>query len=243
MDIEYLGSDWHGWQSQPGLDTVQGAIESALKTVLREHVSIIGAGRTDTGVNASGQVAHFTTQADIDPFRLLASINGITPSSIAVSSIRQVDDGFHARFDARSRMYRYRIGTTPFALESAYRWWVRPAPDINRMNEAANYLIGRHDFTSFCRAQSETENKVCDVSEATWTTVLGTSDHADFITCADRFLHGMVRAIVGTLIEVGHGKREPSEIPALLEKMDRTAAGFAAPALGLTLELVSYDEN
>lgn len=243
MDIEYLGSDWHGWQIQPGLDTVQGAIETALETALRQPVSITGAGRTDTGVHASGQVAHFSTEAEVDAFRLLASVNGITPSSIAVSSIRAVADDFHARFDARSRQYRYRIGTTPFAIESMVRWWVRPAPEIDRMNEAASYLLGRHNFTSFCRTQTETENKVCHVTEARWTTVPGTRDHADFVIRADRFLHGMVRAIVGTLIEVGQGKREPEEIATLLKQMDRSAAGFAAPAMGLTLEKVAYDDD
>ena len=241
LDIEYLGTDWYGWQIQPAHPTVQGAVETALETALRTPVSIVGSGRTDTGVHASGQVAHLVLDTPADPFRLLASVNGLLPSSIAVTSIREVRPGFHARYDAFSRQYRYRIGLRPLAIDHAIRWLVRPAPDLDRMNEAAHFLLGQHDFSSFCRTQSETENRVCTVDLAQWEPKA--EGHADFVIRADRFLHGMVRAIVGTLVEVGHGKRTPEELPGVIAARDRTVAGFAAPPGGLMLEQVRYPDD
>lgn len=241
LDIEYLGTDWFGWQIQPDHPTVQGAIETALETVLRRRITIVGSGRTDTGVHASGQVAHMSLEEAIDPFRLRASVNGLLPSSIAVPNIRQVRDDFHARYDARSRQYRYRIGARPFAIDHPIRWHVKPAPDLNMMNEAAQLLLGTHDFSSFCRTQSETENRVCTVDTASWS--FTPAGHADFVIRADRFLHGMVRAIVGTLVEVGHGKRLPGNISEILSARDRTVAGFAAPPGGLMLEKVEYPDD
>ncbi|MDA0874562.1 MAG: tRNA pseudouridine(38-40) synthase TruA [Bacteroidetes bacterium] len=241
LDIEYLGTDWYGWQIQPDHPTVQGAVETALETALRVPVSITGSGRTDTGVHASGQVAHLILEKPADPFRLLASVNGLLPASIAVTSIREVRPDFHARYDARSRQYRYRIGLRPLAIENTIRWYLRPAPDLQRMNLAAGHLLGQHDFSSFCRTQSETENRVCRVDTARWDPT--PEGHADFVIRADRFLHGMVRAIVGTLVEVGQGKRDPNELPSLLAARDRTVTGFAAPPGGLMLEQVRYPDD
>lgn len=241
LDIEYLGTDWYGWQIQPAHPTVQGAIETALETALRTPVSIVGSGRTDTGVHASGQVAHLVLEKPTDTYRLLASVNGLLPRSIAVTSIREVRPDFHARYDARSRQYRYRIGLRPLAIDHAIRWLVKPAPDLGRMNAAARFLLGEHDFSSFCRTQSETENRICCVDTAMWHPT--PEGHADFVIRADRFLHGMVRAIVGTLVEVGHGKREPDDLPGVLAAVDRTVAGFAAPPGGLMLERVRYPDD
>ncbi len=243
LDIEYIGTDWHGWQIQPEDPTVQGAIQDALKTALRFPISITGSGRTDTGVHAAGQVAHFSVDAEIDTFKLLSSLNGLLPDSIAVRALQPVRNDFHARYDARSRQYRYRIGTLPFAFENAIRLHIRPAPELDRMNAAAAHLLGRHDFSSFCRTQSETENRVCTIDYARWEAVEGKEGHSDFVIRADRFLHGMVRAIVGTLIEVGQGKREPEDVVEILRAKDRTRAGFAAPPHGLTLEAVSYPDD
>ena len=241
LDIEYLGTDWNGWQIQPDHPTIQGAVETALETALRRPVSIVGSGRTDTGVHASGQVAHLNLESPADTYRLLASINGLLPGSIAVTSIREVRADFHARYDARHRQYRYRIGLRPLAIDQAIRWHVRPAPDLERMNQAAALLHGEHDFSSFCRTQSETENRVCSVDRAQWEAT--PEGHADFVIRANRFLHGMVRAIVGTLVEVGMGKREPADMPDLLAARDRTVTGFAAPPGGLMLERVWYPDD
>ncbi len=240
LDIEYDGTEWHGWQIQPNLPTVQGAIESALQTALRFNVSIVGSGRTDAGVHASGQVAHFHTDLPIDSHRLMASLNGLTPNSIAIRSIAEVQDGFHARFDALSRTYRYRLSTLPVALDAPIRWYVRPEPDFERMNLAANHLIGTHNFSAFCKVISDTENKVCTISEASWRACPDKTGSFDFVIRADRYLHGMVRAIVGTLIEIGQGKRDMDSVPQLIASQDRTQAGFAAPPHGLSLEKVVY---
>lgn len=243
LDIEYLGTDWHGWQIQPSHPTIQGALETALQTALRQPVSITGSGRTDTGVHACGQVAHFQFDQPIDNQRLLASLRGLLPRSIAVRSILRVADGFHARFDARSRQYRYRLGSLPFAIDEAIRWYMRPAPDVDRMNEGAGFLIGKQDFSSFCRTQSETENRICTVETAYWHAVPDKAGALDFVIRADRFLHGMVRAIVGTLVDVGHGKRSPESISTILAATNRVEAGFAAPPHGLMLEQVSYPSD
>jgi len=243
LNIEYMGRDWHGWQIQPDHPTVQGAIEEALATALRQRVNVVGSGRTDTGVHASGQVAHMTFEGEIDLYRVLGSLRGLLPSSIAVRSIEPVRDDFHARFDARSRQYRYRLGSIPFAIDEAIRWFLRPAPDLDRMNEAARLLMGTHDFNSFCRTQSETENRVCTIERAEWVPVADATGKMDFVIRADRFLHGMVRAIVGTLVEIGQNKQEPQEIASILAARDRTVAGPAAPAHGLMLERVLYPDD
>ena len=243
LDIEYDGTDWHGWQIQPDDQTVQGAIETAMQTALRQAVSITGSGRTDSGVHASGQVAHFKTSEPLDAHRLLASLNGLLPDSIAIRDVVCVQDGFHARFDAVSRQYRYRIATRPIALGAPYRWFLRPAPDWKLMNEAACLLKGTKNFSSFCRTASETENRVCTISEAIWNASPERDGDLDFVIRADRFLHGMVRSIVGSLVDIGNGKAGVESMLDVIAAEDRTAAGFAAPARGLTLEKVEYGES
>lgn len=240
LDIEYDGTDWHGWQSQPDDRTIQDAIESALTTSLRFPVSIVGSGRTDSGVHARGQVAHFTPEKNIDEARLLASVNGILPDTIAVRNLVLVKESFHARYDARKRRYRYRICCTPMAIGRQYHWFVSPTPDIAAMNQAADALIGEHNYSAFCLSNSETKNRVCTIFEARWHDDTA-QDTWYFEVIGNRFLHGMVRSIVGTLVEIGHGNRDVGSIPALLKSEDRRNAGFSAPALGLTLEEVVYD--
>jgi len=238
--IEYDGTDWAGWQVQPDEPTVQAAIESALTTYLRvPSVSVTGSGRTDAGVHALGQVAHLETDNPVDPFRLKGALNGLLPSSISIRDAQPVADGFHARFDAVWRQYRYLLSTEPVSLDHHRTWFVRPAPDIDAMNEAASTLLGTHDFNSFCRTQSATVNRVCTVTRAHWTA--GDRDGSwHFSIRADRFLHGMVRAIVGTLVETGQGRRDVADMTPLLEARDRRLAGAAAPARGLHLEAVGY---
>lgn len=240
LDIEYEGTDFYGWQIQPDRPTIQGAIETALSTALRHEVGIIGAGRTDTGVHALGQVAHFFSEKTLDPYRLTAQVNGILPGSIAVPSIRQVDDDFHARFSACWRLYNYRIATRFCAMERRTRCHVRPVPDRDLMNRAAQHLVGRHDFTSFCKAADETNNRVCTVSEAAWLRDQRDGD-ATFVIRADRFLRGMVRTIVGTLMQIGQGMRPEEDILQVLNARDRQVAGYAAPPRGLTLVAVGYE--
>ncbi|MEX0747155.1 MAG: tRNA pseudouridine(38-40) synthase TruA [Rhodothermales bacterium] len=240
MQIEYDGTDFCGWQIQPGEPTIQHALEQALATVIGKPIDIVGSGRTDSGVHARGQVAHFSTEEVIDEFKVLASLNGLVPCSIAVRSLHETSQDFHARYDARLRRYHYYICTGFRALERHVRWHVRPIPDFERMNRAALDLLGEHDFSTFCRTQSETENRICRVQTAHWTPESQDGDWR-FEIAADRFHHGMVRAIVGTLIEIGHGKRPLDALPRIMHARDRREAGPAAPALGLILEEVMYE--
>lgn len=239
--IEYDGSSFHGWQIQPNQPTVQEALESALSTILRTDISVVGSGRTDTGVHARGQIAHFTTEGDADEAKLLRSLNGILPDAIAVLAVEQAPEDFHARYDARRRLYLYFVSSAPRALDRHRRWKLWPTPDFNCMNQAANELLGTHDFDSFCITQSETKNRVCTVERAIWLED-GRRNDWRFEIAADRFLHGMVRAIVGTLVEIGHGKRPVDDMTRIIAAQDRRCAGQAAPSHGLALERVEYPE-
>lgn len=241
MTIEYDGRAFCGWQVQPNQPTVQQALEEAASTALRMPVDIVGSGRTDAGVHARGQVAHFDVDEEIDTYNLLASLNGILPGSVAVRCLEQAPDGFHARYDARRRRYHYYVTTGFRALDRHTRWRIRGETDFDRMNRAARDLIGEQNFSTFCRTQSETENRVCRVHVAEW---VRESDDGDwrFEITADRFLYGMVRAVVGTLLETGQGKRPVDDIPRIIRLEDRREAGPAAPAYGLVLEQVCYED-
>lgn len=240
MTVEYDGRDFSGWQIQPNQPTVQQALEEAASTVLRVPVSIVGSGRTDAGVHARGQVAHFEIDHDVDTHSILASLNGILPRSVAVRSLDRAPDEFHARYDARLRRYHYYVTSGFRALDRHTRWRIRADTDFERMNQAAANLVGEHNFSTFCRTQSETENRVCRVDTACWVMESGDGDWRFEIT-ADRFLYGMVRAVVGTLLEIGQNKRPVDDLPRILEKKDRREAGPAAPAFGLILEHVGYE--
>lgn len=242
LTLEYEGTDWYGWQIQPDRPTVQQAIQDALKTVLRlDDVLVVGSGRTDAGVHATGQIAHVALGIGntTDVFRLKGALNGVLPPTIAVRDIAPAPDDFHARYCAVSRRYEYALTSEPVALLRRHVWHLRPAPDVDLMTQAAQDLVGTHDFSSFCRTQAETPSRVCTISDAVfraqarpglWT----------FCIEADRFLHGMVRSIVGTLVDIGHGRRPPGAIPDILAQRDRRAASRSAPARGLTLVDVRY---
>ena len=241
MLIEYDGTGYHGWQIQPNCETIQETIEDALHTVLRIRIGIVGSGRTDAGVHARGQVAHFDLPEAVDLFKLRRSLNGVLPMQISILKLEKTQDEFHARYDARMRRYFYHISTEKRPLSVKSRYIVRFIPDFDVMNQAARQLLGTYDCSTFCRVQSETINRVCTIQEAQWEKETYAGDWV-FKISADRFLHGMVRAIVGTLLEVGGGKRTVAGIAALLDSRDRTKAGPAAPPHGLVLETVAYQE-
>ena len=242
MTVEYDGREFCGWQVQPNQPTVQQALENAASTALRVPVGIVGSGRTDAGVHARGQVAHFEVDSDVDTHSLLASLNGILPRSVAVRSIERAPDGFHARYDARLRRYHYYVTSGFRALDRHVRWRIRAETDFDRMNRAAAVLLGEHNFSAFCRTQSETENRICRVDTAHWIRESPDGDWRFEIT-ADRFLYGMVRALVGTLLEIGQGKRPVDDLPRIMKLEDRREAGPAAPPYGLVLEHVCYQDR
>ena len=241
MLVEYDGTDFHGWQIQPNTPTIQESIEQALTVALRRPIGIMGSGRTDAGVHARGQVAHFDCDTPLDPFRLKGSLNGILPHTISILDITPTHDDFHARYDAKRRQYRYYISTNKRPLSRIHRCLIKPAPDFGVMNTATRVLLGERDFSTFCRTKSETINRVCNIQEAIW---LKEEEPGNwyFQIAANRFLHGMVRAIVGTLFEIGHGKRSIEELEQSIAACDRTTAGPAAPACGLVLHQVCYDD-
>ena len=235
--IEYDGSAYNGWQIQNGQLTVQGEIEHALKQIFSDHIGIIGAGRTDTGVHARGQVAHFDFEYQKDPEKLLRSLNGILKTDIRIKDISLVNSNFHARYSAKLREYHYCITPRPTALLRDYSWYLTYNLDLKRMNRAAKGITGRKDFTSFCRTKSEVNNHFCHIKKAQW---LKKNDLLIFIIRADRFLHGMVRALVGTFVDVGRSKLNVADINGILRDKNRSLASQSAPARGLILEKIYY---
>ncbi len=235
--IEYDGTRYAGWQRQENALTVQAEVERALATILREPITVHGAGRTDAGVHARGQVASFTTTSDRDPFALVGGLNGLLPNDIVVHSAEDVPESFHARFSATGRRYTYTITTAPSALLRHCSWYLRYKMDPLILDEAAAMLQGEHDFESFCRVHADVEHHRCTVDDARWRregTLLV------FDIRADRFVHGMVRALVGTMVDVARGYNTLEHFRALFETGDRAAAGPAAPPRGLVLEEVTY---
>ncbi len=241
LNIEYRGTNFHGWQIQPGEKTVQGDIGEALRTAIGPIENFQGSGRTDAGVHARGQVAHFDSENTLDTYRLRSSLNGILDSDIAIRDVLEENPDFHARYDARFRRYRYHLCDNFAALDMQTRTRVKQVIDLELLRQASTVLLGKHHFGSFCKTASATENRHCEIFQILWQE----EDHPNmyfFEIVGDRFLHGMVRAIVGTLLEIGRGKREHDNIIYLLEANDRKQAGSAAPARGLVLEEVSYTD-
>lgn len=240
IEFAYRGTDFHGSQIQPNGDTVQAALESAFATIMREPISLTFAGRTDAGVHAEKMIAHFDVMKDI-PANLGARLNNLLPNSIAVHSIRPVIELAHARFDALSRTYYYRITTRkdPFLYINHAR--VADGLDFDAMNAAAQWLLGKQDFSSFCRAHTDAKTTICDVREAQW--VQENETEAHFVITADRFLRNMVRAVVGTLFEVGKGRMNEEAFRDVIAAHNRCRAGHSAPAEGLSLVEIIYPQN
>jgi len=240
MTIEYDGTDFHGWQRQRSDRTVQAEIEAALFTMTRQKIAIHGSGRTDAGVHACGQVASFRCETRLAPEDFKNGLNGLLPADVVVAECRQAPDAFHARYSAASKVYRYRIlnRALPSAVDRRFSWHVRAPLDLAAMARGAEQLVGTHDFSSFEAAGSPRSHSRRTVYTAAWERPA--KDRLRFTIEADGFLRCMVRNIVGTLVEIGAGKRCPEDIEQILGAADRAQAGPTAPAKGLFLIEVRY---
>ncbi len=243
ISLSYDGAAYCGWQRQPDAPTVQQALEKGLSTLLREDIEVVGAGRTDTGVNASYYVAHFDSEGVKDCAQLVYKLNLILPQDIAVMVVREVQPQAHARFDAVEREYTYYISQrkNPFRRYSAWQYYV--PLDMERMNEAAATLLDYDDFTSFAKLNSNNKTNICHVIKAEWRRAEWDNDLLIFTIRADRFLRNMIRAIVGTLVDVGRGRYTVEEFRDILHSRELSRSSAGAPAVGLFLSDVKYSDE
>lgn len=239
IELSYLGTAYNGWQKQNNSLGVQELLENALSKVLRQEVEITGSSRTDTGVHAEQQFAHFDVEPAIDNSgTIVYKLNGMLPRDIAVKRIVQVADDLNSRFVATHRRYEYRIILKKNPFLTGRATLLKSELDVESMNEAAMLILGLHDFESFSKLHTNVNNFRCTVSRADWRQE---GDMLIFTIQANRFLRGMVRAIVGTMLEIGRGRRDISSFQSVLDARDRKAAGPQAPAEGLFLVEVGYD--
>lgn len=242
--LQYDGTDYHGWQTQPDCVSVQQTIEQKLSLLLRRELFIVGAGRTDAGVHARLMVAHFDYECDegktLDLEQLTFKLNGLLPADIAIFRIVPVRPDAHARFSATYRRYKYHVRTQKSAFDHRFSMRCYRDLDVDRMNEAASHLFDYIDFTSFAKLHTDVKTNNCRIMHAHWD---WEGDELVFTIQADRFLRNMVRAIVGTLLLVGRGKLSVDEFCRTIERKNRCAAGDSVPASGLFLEDVGYPDD
>ena len=238
IEFSYSGKNYFGYQIQPDLISVQEVLENALSTILREKIKTTGAGRTDTGVHARKIFAHFDTEQNIGD-NLVYQLNSFLPQDISIKKIFPVKDDFHARFDATFRTYEYYITLekSPFTQDSSWQIWKRDL-DVDRMNAACKILFEYEDFTSFSKLHTGNKTNNCKIYKAFWEQ---NGFELKFTISADRFLRNMVRAIVGTMVEIGNGKMEPEDLRKIIEDKNRNSAGTSAPPQGLFLVDVGYN--
>lgn len=237
--FSYDGTAYHGWQIQPNGNSVQEELQSALSTVLRLQVEVVGAGRTDAGVHARQMVAHFDLEdADVDCRQLAYRLNRILPRDIAVDRVEKVANDLHARFSATKRTYHYYVHTRKSPFNRHYSCELHYDLDFDKMNEAASHLLSVDDFGAFCKSHTDVKTTLCNVTEARWIQDDEYSWH--FVIAANRFLRNMVRAVVGTLIEVGRGRMTIEQFDKVVEGKSRCQAGESMPGNALFLERVEY---
>ena len=240
IQIKYRGTNYHGWQLQPNANSVQAEINKALSTLFQEDINVTGAGRTDTGVHAQEFFAHFDTQQLFDLKKYCFKLNCMLPQDIACVELQKVPSDLHARFSASKRTYEYWITPqkNPFLMDGAY-FFHHPL-NVNAMNAAAQMLIRKADFSCFSKSNTDTFTNDCHITQASWELK---NDLLVFTISSDRFLRNMVRAIVGTLLEVGLGKVEVTEMENIIASKDRSKAGSSVPAHGLYLTNIKYPDN
>lgn len=238
LNIEYDGTHFSGWQKQPGERTVEGEIENSLSVLYQEEIDIIGQGRTDAGVHAYRQIAHVDLPIKYRPKRVLHAMKGLLPEDISIFKIEKVSPGFHARFDALSRSYSYRITTNPSPIYRHISWYHYAEPDIENLQNCAELILGEHNFIQFCIPSGDSyQTTVCTISESEWSI-----DSGFFIykITGNRFLRHMVRRLVGTMMQCATGNGSISTFEALLKSDEKNHHVFTAPAKGLILENVNY---
>jgi tRNA pseudouridine38-40 synthase len=238
--IEYDGTHYHGWQRQPNGRSVQQTIEDAITTMTRRKISLIGSGRTDAGVHALGQTANFKCETRLTPDEIQKGLNSLLPEDIVIRRCRMVHPEFHSRYDVRSKRYRYWILNRhlPSAIGRRYSWWIRTPLDVAAMQQAADIILGEHDFKAFEATGSPRSHTRRRVMQASWER--RSEGRITFDISADGFLRYMVRNIVGTLVSVGLHKTTPERFQKILDALDRSQAGTTAPAHGLFLMEVNY---
>jgi tRNA pseudouridine38-40 synthase len=241
IELAYDGTNYHGWQSQPGSITVQEQLELGLRYKAGLKDRITGCGRTDTGVHARQFFAHFDHNELMEPERLTllaGSLNNFLPDDITIRQIFRVNNDAHARFDAISRTYQYFIQTTKNPFNRDYAWHFYIHPDVELMNRAAAVMMTYQDFSSFSKLHTDVKTNICKISQASWTQ---TGGQLVFTVTADRFLRNMVRAIVGTLLDIGRRKITVDDLKIIIESKNRQSAGMSVPAKGLFLQRVDYN--
>ena len=246
IHLAYNGANYCGWQTQPGLPTVQQTLEQALTTLMRTPIAIVGCGRTDTGVHASDFYAHFDSDKAPEE-NLVFKLNSYLPADIVIYGLTAVASNFHARFSATARTYQYHVSTNrlPFAQGLYNRIYFQP--DIDAMNEAAKVLMEYDDFTSFAKLHTDNKTNICHLTEAHWDRMcdsrMGGGEELVFTITSNRFLRNMVRSVTGTLLDVGRGKLDIAGLRHIIELKNRCAAGVSMPAQGLFLTKVQYDND
>jgi len=240
IELSYHGKAYHGWQNQPNEISVQQTLEEALSVVLRTNTEVVGAGRTDAGVHAAQMFAHFDSESIKDIPKVVYKLNSILPIDIAVHDIFRVKDDTHARFDATSRTYLYKISTAKNVFNTDFAYQLKLPLDIDNMNKASKILLQHKDFQCFSKSNTDVKTYYCIIEKAEWKQE---NDELIFEITADRFLRNMVRAIVGTMINIGLGKIKVEDLIAIIESKNRSNAGYSVPAHGLFLTQISYPES
>lgn len=240
IDISYDGSNYHGWQIQNNAKTVQGVLNEALSTILRTEIATIGSGRTDTGVHAIMQMVHFDSSKEIDQNQLLAKLNSLLPPDIAVNEIKKVKEDVSARFEATSRAYIYKIHQRKSPFKQGLSYHFHQSLDLNQMNACCELITKWTDFEAMSKVKTEVNNFNCEIFSAHWKKE---NDEIHFHVSANRFLRGMVRALVGTMLEVGQGRLSIEKFEEVLESKDRKKAGRSVPAHGLYLRDITYPKD
>ncbi|VAV82604.1 tRNA pseudouridine(38-40) synthase [hydrothermal vent metagenome] len=240
IELSYNGKAYHGWQNQPNAISVQEVLEKALTTLLKQKIGIVGAGRTDAGVHAMQMFAHFDISNEIDFEKLKYNLNSFLPKDIAIHNIFKVNDDAHARFDAISRTYIYRISLTKNVFTFNDTYCFKQTLDINKMNEATKILLEYKNFKCFSRSNTDVKTYNCEIMNAAWVIE---NDELVFTIKANRFLRNMVRAIVGTMIEIGTGKMKVAQLRDVIKSEDRSQAGASVPGHALYLLKIEYPKH